>query len=135
MRTIWIVIGSIFFFFFLFASFIYRNNKEKYVVGFPPENPKDYYIVGDALSKYGKGLKSNAIQRRLPIDNSHLIKYANGVDSITSIWTEGSIEKVTMGLVNEYTLVMVLLSGAIFSLIEGALGKNNEKNNLVLNCI
>ena len=126
-RRIWLAVSVVFFVGFLYLSNIYSNDKDRWVIGLPPEAPSEYLIVGDTLAQFGIDLKNNSIKRKLQTDNAHLVDNAGGKDFITAIWTPGSINWTSGRLVNEYIYIMIFLSGCIFSLTEGAIGKANPK--------
>lgn len=125
-KFIWTILGLAGLCGFIIMTFTYGSSKNRYIIGLPPNSATHYHIVGDVLSDSGKAFKERLKQQGYPTDNANLVFNSGGPGYIKIIWSEDAVNRVTDLLVRQYTLLMIFLSVAIFSITEGVFYKQKD---------
>lgn len=114
-RTIWSVIGAGMGLGFVLVAFSYDRHYGEVVFAYPPESgTQELYVRGTVYTPRAAA----SVQTEPSATPAQLVASFGGVESMPRVWQEQSIRRAEEQLVRHFVLMVALLAGAIFSLVE-----------------
>jgi heme/copper-type cytochrome/quinol oxidase subunit 3 len=122
-KRVWIISAIILFAGVIASAFIYKQKYDALTFEYPPGSTKAEHVAGTELTQ-----EAQLYQQEHPgISNAQLLAKYGGLEYKSRVWPEWSLRKARIWLVTSYLTLVLTLSGSIFALTEGALGKAERK--------
>lgn len=117
-KKIWLIAAGVFFVAAVVSSILYKQNLTQLTFAYPPDAVKAEYIKGTELTPEAKDY-----QDKTKKSDSSLVAAFGGPTKREQVWVGESIKHARLVLTINYSILVLSLASAIFSLTEGILKK------------
>jgi len=122
-RRVWLIVGCVLFVVAILSAYHYKTSYDQLTFEYPPGAAAVEHVAGTELTP-----EALEYQQSHPgLSNSQLLAKFGGLKNKGEVWPAASVNRARIKLIGSYLVLVLAISGAIFSLTEGVLGQARQR--------